>query len=46
MSELEVCIYIVLAWANGVFFGWIRWRKPQLDEAIRKNAGVLNDGSN
>lgn len=31
MSDLEVCFYIFLAWANGVFFGWIRWRKSYLD---------------
>jgi hypothetical protein len=36
MNDWQICGLIVLAWANGVFFGWIRWRKPQLDEAIRK----------
>ena len=39
MNEWEVCAYIVLAWANGVFFGWIRWRKPQLDAEIRQMKG-------
>lgn len=36
MNEWQICGLIVLAWANGIFFGWIRWRKPQLDAEIRR----------
>jgi hypothetical protein len=31
MSDLQIAGVCLLAWANGVYLGWLIWRRPRLN---------------
>jgi hypothetical protein len=30
MTQFEIAGLILLAWVNGIYLGWLLWRKPNL----------------